>query len=327
MGLGFREAGYRIVAAVEHDRHAAQTYRANNSGVPVLEADVTKLSARTLRRFAPAMRKLDAILAGPPCQGYSAAGAREPSDPRNQMFRHVGRLASELKAKIVVFENVPGLLRVNGIGFLERILNSLRAHRYRAAAYLLTACDFGVPQNRRRYFIVGKHASLGGVVSAPNPTHRLRGNSTRAELPVTPTVLETLQNLPALAAGVTAEYYIHGDGSTLLNGSTMAHSERVVAKIELIKSGRGPISYRRLEGDLARTLVAGHRALPVHPTLHRTMSVREAARIQGFPDTYVFCGPKAEQPLQVANAVPPPVARALGLHLIGLLQKHPARDV
>jgi DNA (cytosine-5)-methyltransferase 1 len=328
MGLGFREAGYRIVAAVERDRHAAQTYRANNPGVPVLEADVTKLSGRMLRRFAPPIGKLDAILAGPPCQGYSAAGTREPSDPRNQMFRHVGRLASELRAKIVIFENVPGLRRVNGMGFLDRILKSLGAYRYRAAAHLLTASDFGVPQNRRRYFIVGKHASLGGVVSAPNPTHRLPGNSTRAERPVTPTVLDTLEDLPALAAGMNAEYYIRADGSTLLNGSTMAHSDKVLAKIELIRPGGGPISYRRLEGDLARTLVAGHRALPVHPTLHRTMSVREAARIQGFPDTYVFCGPKAEQPLQVANAVPPPVAKALGLQVIRHLQKlKPVRGV
>jgi DNA (cytosine-5)-methyltransferase 1 len=101
----------------------------------------------------------------------------------------------------------------------------------------------------------------------------------------------------------------------------MRHSDRVVAKIKQIKPGSGPISYRRLEGDLARTLVAGHRALPVHPTLHRTISVREAARLQGFPDSYAFCGPRAEQPLQIANAVPPPVAKALGRHLLPYLRE------
>ncbi len=326
MGSGFREAGFHMVVAVEQDRHAAQTYRANNPGVPVLEADVTKLTKGTLRQYVSGLGGLDVLLAGPPCQGYSAAGAREPADPRNQLFRHVSRLASELKPKVVIFENVPGLRRVNGTGFLGRILNSLRARGYQATAYLLTASDFGVPQNRRRYFILGRRADVREVIPAPDPTHRLPGDTGRNELPVTPTVLESLEDLPAFGPGVNAEYRALQDGSIVVNGSTMTHSARVVAKIKQIKSGGGPISYRRLEGDLARTLVAGHRALPVHPTLHRTMSVREAARLQGFPDGYVFCGPRAEQPLQVANAVPPPLARALGVHLIGHLRRlSPAR--
>lgn len=316
MGWGFRRAGYRMVVAVEQDRHAAQTYRANNPGVPVLEADVTKVTGLTLRRYVSGLDELAVLLAGPPCQGYSAAGPREPADPRNQMYRHVSRLASELKAKIVIFENVPGVRRVNGTGFLNRILSSLRARRYRATAYLLTASDFGVPQNRKRYFIFARHVEAGGAIPPPNATHRLPGNTTQGELPITPTVLETLQDLPRLGPGVHAEWRRLPNGSTVLNGSTMAHSDRVVAKIKQIKPGEGPISYRRLEGDLARTLVAGHRALPVHPTLHRTMSVREAARLQGFPDIYVFCGPRAEQPLQVANAVPPPLAQALGEYLL-----------
>src|SRR5262249_22240449 len=88
-----------------------------------------------------------------------------------------------------------------------------------------------------------------------------------------------------------------------------------------IAPGEGPISYRRLEMDVARTLVAGHRAMPVHPWLNRTISVREAARIQGFDDNYFFCGPRWEQPLQVANAVPPTVARAIASHLAGYLEQ------
>lgn len=321
MGWGFRQAGFKVAVAVEHDRHAAQTYRANNPGVPVLEADVTRLHAPALRRFAAGLGKTDVVLAGPPCQGYSAAGSRVPEDPRNQMFRHVSRIAHELSAKIVIFENVPGLRRVNGMGFLNRVIRSLGAHGYRATVQLLTASDFGVPQNRKRYFIVGKRPNLNGVAEPLHPTHRGPNESGPSELAVTPTVLQTLQGLPVLGPGENAEYFALADGSILLNGSTMAHSSKVVSKIEQIKPGRGPISYRRLEGDLARTLVAGHRALPVHPTQHRTMSVREAARIQGFPDTYVFCGPRAEQPLQVANAVPPPLAEAVAHHVMPHLRR------
>ncbi len=320
MALGFRETGYRIAVAVENDRHAAQTYRVNHPGVPVLEADVTKLTATALREYAPGAGEPKVLMAGPPCQGYSAAGSRNPEDPRNQMFRHVSRLASELDAAVVVFENVPGLRRVNGTGFLRRILSSLRARRYQAAAYLLNAADFGVPQNRQRYFVFARRGEGEFAMAAPSPTHRRPGANGDEHLPVTPTVIEALQGLPDFGPGVEAEWTAAPDGSLLLNASTMQHSERVITKIQAILPGRGPISYRRLERDLARTLVAGHRALPVHPVLDRTMSVREAARIQGFPDTYVFCGPRSEQPLQVANAVPPAVACAIGRHLLAFVQ-------
>jgi len=315
MGCGFRQAGYGTAVAVELERNAAQTYRLNHPGVPVLEADATKIDAKKLRGFIPGLKRVDVVLAGPPCQGYSAAGSRKPDDPRNQMFRHVSRLADQLDATVVVLENVPGLRRVNGIGFLNNILGSLRRRKYSAAAYLLNASHFGVPQNRQRFFIFASRNHSGVAIPAPDSTHRVPGTKDSSSLPVTPTVVEVLKGLPNLGPGVEAEWRLLRDGTRLVNGSTIRHSDRVVSKISAIPAGGGPISYRRLELDLARTLVAGHRALPVHPHLNRTMSVREAARIQGFPDTYVFCGPKAEQPLQVANAVPPPVARAIGHHL------------
>jgi DNA (cytosine-5)-methyltransferase 1 len=131
----------------------------------------------------------------------------------------------------------------------------------------------------------------------------------------TPTLTEVLSALPELPHSTDAEYLIH-DGRPYYNMSTMRHSQRVVDKIAKILPGGGPISYRRLESHEARTLIAGHRAMPVHPRLHRTISVREAAVIQGFPLDYVFCGPKAEQPLQVANAVPPPMAKAVAIHVL-----------
>ena len=319
MGSGFREAGYRVALAVEEDRNAAQTYRANNPGVPVLEADVAKLDAKVIRRIVPGLRRIDTLLAGPPCQGYSAAGLREPDDPRNQLFRHVGRLARELKARVVVLENVPGLRRVNGTGFLHRILCSLRAQGYSAAAYLLRAYDFGVSQDRKRYFILARRREDGTAPVQPEPAHRPPGDRKNTRLAKTPSLTAALRGLPRYGPGIEAEWRVLRGGRQLLNASTMQHSRRLVAKIRKIRSGKGPMSYRRLDRDLARTLVAGHRALPVHPDLNRTISVREAARIQGFPDTYVFCGPRAEQPLQVANAVPPPLAAAVAKHLLKYL--------
>lgn len=314
LGSGFRDGGWRVALAVEQDRDAAQTYRANNPGTPVIEDDVSELSADDIASLSRAL-KPHAVLAGPPCQGYSAAGLRNPEDPKNLLFEHVVRLADELGAQLVVLENVPGLHRVNGVGFVERILTALRKNRA-AERHELVAADYGVPQNRRRLFFLARRSDLGPAPTAPAPTHSPGGAD---GLPRTPRLDARLRGVLELPAGTAAEPLIPDDGSLIPNASTMAHSPAVIAKIAAIDPGQGPISYRRLESDTARTLVAGHRALPVHPWLDRTISVREAARIQGFRDDYVFCGPRANQPLQVANAVPPPVAKAVAEHLLDFL--------
>lgn len=299
---GFEQAGFRIALAVDGDRHAAQTYRANHPGVPVAEEDVADLTPARVRELGVGADRIDAVIAGPPCQGYSAAGKRLPDDEKNFLFRHVARLARDIAAQFVVMENVPGVQRVNGRRFVRRILDCLRYNGFSAGRHLLNAQDFGTPQRRRRYFFLARRRGAGPRPDAP----------TRTVQSHEPGLLrKRLEDLPELGAGEQAEYYPLPGGGFLLNGSTMRHSARVVRKIRKLKLGQGPISYRRLDEDAARTLIAGHRALPVHPWLHRTISVREAARIQGFRDDYVFCGPPSEQPLQVANAVPPSVACAV----------------
>ena len=302
LSKGFRREGFRIALAVDRDRHAAQTYRANHPGVPVIEEDVAALDAQRVRKLAIAAKDVDAIIAGPPCQGYSAAGNRVPEDQKNLLFRQVARLASELDAEFTVMENVPGMQRVNGQRFIRRILDCLRSYGFSAGRHLVNAQDFGVPQRRQRYFFLARKRGSGPRPTAPQPEVRSHQ----------PGLLrKQLEDLPDFEPGVEAEYYRLPDGRYLLNGSTMRHSAKVVRKISKIQPGEGPISYRRLDEDAARTLIAGHRAMPVHPWLDRTISVREAARIQGFRDDYVFCGPPSEQPLQVANAVPPAVGVAI----------------
>lgn len=318
LGSGFRREGYRVALAVEAERHAAQTYRLNNPGVPVIEAQITeKTRAAALRRYMPGTAKVDVLLAGPPCQGYSAAGARHPEDPQNRLFEHVARLARQLGVEYAVLENVPGVRRVNGHGFLDAIVNAFSDAGFSVAPHLLRASDFGVPQRRVRYFFLAHRGRKTNPVAKPPPTHRRHGEPVPSgvDLPETPTVLHLLNELPVLESGVNAERLFTSDGREFLNMSTMRHSEEVIRRISSFKSGEEPISYRRLGRVEARTIIAGHRALPVHPVEHRTISVREAAVIQGFPLDYFFCGPRAEQPLQVANAVPPPVAAAVARHL------------
>lgn len=257
------------------------------------------------------------MIAGPPCQGYSAAGKRQPGDAKNVLFRHVVKLAKSLNAEFVVMENVPGLQRVNGQKFKDRILSYMRKQGFSAGAELLDAQDFGTPQRRRRYFFLGREKGSGPRPAAPAASTTVRE----------PGLLrKKFEELPEIGPGENAEYRPLRDGTYLINGSTMNHSKAVIKKISKLKTGNGPISYRRLDNDAARTLIAGHRALPVHPWLHRTISVREAACIQGFRSDYVFCGPRSTQPLQVANAVPPDVAAAVARSVWERLEEEPETE-
>lgn len=334
LGEGFTRAGFHVAIAVEWDRPAAQTYRINHPGTVVVETDATAITAKQIAFLSPHAAAAEAIIGGPPCQGYSMAGKRKADDEKNVLYRAVIALAEEMKPRFVVIENVPGMRHVEGRSFVASINDALREAGYDSDAHLLRACDYGVPQLRRRMLFIAQRADAGPAPARPASTH-CPGNhcpqkcgkdnpGANCGRTPTPTVLDTLYDLPTLPAGQIAEYLELSDGSYLLNGSTMDHSQRVIDKIEGIAAGSGPISYRRLHDDIARTIVAGHRALPVHPVLHRTLSVREAARIQGFGDDHVFCGKRSQQPLQVANAVPPQLAEVVALTLLDACKGDPA---
>jgi DNA (cytosine-5)-methyltransferase 1 len=310
MGCGFREAGFRVGLAVERDRDAAQTYRFNHPGTVVLERDVRTLTPRLVRRIVGTQPV--AICAGPPCQSYSLAGKRKSRDPRHLLFRSVLALARALRPHFVVIENVVGIETPVGTrNFLEIIRKEL-GRLFLPEVRLLRAVDFGVPQERRRYFFIGRRRGIPEI-GVPRSTHKEDGAI--GKRPATPTVMESFRRLPHREHGQVKDWSVRRDGQVIWNVGTMYHSPKVVRKIRKIKGSEALLSYRRVSRRYAGTVVAGHRALPVHPTQHRTMSVREAAVLQGFEDDFIFLGSRSNQPLQVANAVPPPVAFAIAKRL------------
>ncbi|MDL4816935.1 DNA (cytosine-5-)-methyltransferase [Actinomadura opuntiae] len=328
LALGFERAGFRVAVAVEMDKDAAQTHRANHPGTVVLERDAREITADHLRAVAPSLGEVAAVIGGPPCQGYSVAGKRDPGDAKNALFKEQVRIASELEARFVVIENVLGMRNIKGVSFHHAVEDELRSKDYHPDHRVVKASSYGVPQLRSRIIftaqLVRKSKGHEPVVP-PGGYCGDRRPGCRCGRPFPPTVTDVLDRpgLLPLGPGVEAEYMMLRDGRVLLNGSTMNHGQKVIDKIAGIQPGKGPISYRRLHKDLARTIVAGHRALPVHPVLNRTISVREAARIQGFPDGYVFCGSRGKQPLQVANAVPPALGQAVAGELMRIIEERP----
>jgi len=314
LSAGFRRAGFTVVFAAEKERYAAQTYRLNHAGVPTFEVDVATLDGSTILSVAGLQRgQIDALLGGPPCQGYSQAGKRNPEDPANSLYREFVRLGEEVGARLLVMENVPGVRNVGGKAFVEDIEVDFRSRGFEPRHYLLNSADYGVPQKRRRILFLAAPATSPIVksLSAPPPTHAHDPSNEHDRLPSPPNVTTALSGLPVRRPGEGEEVSFWND-KPLFNHVAMRHSAKVVSRIKEIPSGGGAISYRRLHpAEPGRTIIAGHRALPVHPVEHRTITVREAARLQGFDDSFRFIGPRAEQPLQVANAVPPPLGEAI----------------
>lgn len=308
LAYGLRAAGFRIGLAVEIDHDAAQTYRLNHPGVRVLECDVQTLTASAVLSLLNGHRPT-LICAGPPCQSYSAAGPRSEDDPRHALYKQVIILAQDLQPLIVLIENVPGISRKIGSKSYKDIVEQDLRISFDVESHVLNATHYGVPQERKRVIFFAR-ARGDKEIGVPESSHAPSGG----DKPKTPTVRDVLKPLPIRRSNSQSDTCII-DGSLVRNLSTMAHSAQVVDKIRSIVPGSGPLSYRRLSQTFATTIIAGHRALPVHPTQHRTLSVREAAAIQGFPNSYSFIGPRSSQPLQVANAVPPPMAKAVGKHL------------
>ena len=324
---GFRRAGYRIAAALEGDRHAAQTFRLNFPGTPVWECDIRTVSRDQIVALTGIpVGELAVLCAGPPCQGYSDSGKRDIDDPQNLLFLEFARLAEALTPKVLLVENVEGLRRRSNATFEHRVLDalaSLRAEQrssYHVVHGLLDVATYGVPQRRRRMIYLAARHDLARFPELPLPTHGDEAGAARLPeggepnwlLPVE-TVGSAFADLPMLRSGEGADPLI-AEGRVVYNHRAMDHSQRVQDKINKLRPGVGPISYRRLAIDRpAHTVVAGHNALPVHPTIDRSITVREAARLQSFPDTFRFLGPRHSQALQVANAVPPQFSFALAL--------------
>jgi DNA (cytosine-5)-methyltransferase 1 len=180
LGSGFRQAGFRVLLAIEAERSAAQTYRLNNPGTIVVETEIDQTTTgNDLLSMVPGVNKVAALLAGPPCQGYSMAGWRRPDDPKNYLFQHVARIAGEVGVDVVAMENVPGMKNVGGRSFIDAVKDAFREAGLEADHQLLRASDFGVPQHRRRIFFLARRQGLPAI-GEPLATHLRHGEVRKA---------------------------------------------------------------------------------------------------------------------------------------------------
>ena len=293
LDIGLEQAGFETVACVDNDPESCKTLRHNRPGWHVFEGDI--------RQFKPE-GEFDVVVGGPPCQGFSTAGKGNPDDPRNFLWQEYFRIVESVRPQALLLENVSGMASQKNAHHLQAFIEQLGGLGYKVTFGILDAADFGVPQHRRRLIVL---AGLGWVPKLPVP------DPDRVRVTAREAIADLVRKTRAS------------------NHEPNSHAPHVVARWAKLKEGEVDPNYRRgrIYSDRpSPTIRAGggfgpkgdHLAgfhPPIHYSLPRQLTVRESARIQSFPDDWIFCGSKTAQGRQVGNAVPPSLAEAIGKEL------------
>lgn len=334
---GFQTAGFDVVAGVDSEERFAETFERNHDAT-FLEADLSETTGQeVLSMLSLRAGEIDVLVGGPPCQGFSLAGAKTtPGDERNFLLTQFIKAVYEIEPEWFVMENVPRVTTMEDGAVLSYLQSQFDKIGYSVSHDILNAVHFGVPQRRERAFFIG-HAD-GRTLSLPEGSYRESAEQQtlfdqQSEAPRT--VGDAISDLPALGPGESAGEYasepqgeyqelLRREAPELTNHRAPNHGENVIDRISRAEQGEC-VPYdswsqkRRLAVDEpAPTLLAGPRPTYhfAHPTEDRGLSVRERARLQSFPDHFAFHGPVAKQRQMTGNAVPPLVSEAIAERIL-----------
>jgi DNA (cytosine-5)-methyltransferase 1 len=357
--LGLEMSGFRTIVANEVHPDPCKTLRYNFPNVPVVEGSIRDLTGSDLLRAANYEGEIDLVAGGPPCQGFSTAGKKDPADPRNTLIGDFLRIVGELRPKAFMLENVTGLVTMHGGSLFEGVLAQIEALGYKYTWRIIFAPDYGLPQMRKRLVVLGSRD--GEPPTFPEPSHFKPGMPTPlfgGEPYVS--VSDALSDLPEIAeASVGIDYRTPPATSfqrlmrerpdlPIKNHQSSKHRPETMAYYALIPPGGTaldiPIELRNGKqgvqrwpnNGLSRTITTEPTDF-LHPSLNRVPTVRETARIQSFPDWFEFLGQRTtgnkmrrlgycSQTQQVGNAVPPLLAKAIGESLLNWLNAGSASE-
>lgn len=338
LSRGFMDAGYNVVLGVDFDEAALKTFKANHGNSDTLKIDL--FNHKNINEIEEFLNnkgiKIDVLVGGPPCQGFSLAGPRDKNDERNSLYTAMVEVAERLKPKAVILENVPGLLTLYDGKAAKRIIEDFENIGYGITPKILYGPDYGLPQIRKRVFFV---ALLGATsdFEFPKPIITDKNNYVTCE--------EAIGDLPALEneRGDEIQEYptepksdyqkmMRKNSDKIYNHIGTIHIKKTIDMISLVPEGKNfralPEKYRNMykyNEALTRyhskkpslTINTGHRS-HFHYKYNRIPTVRESARLQSFPDDFIFYGNKTQQYKQVGNAVPP----LLGYHIANKLKEY-----
>ena len=324
--IALKNSGFNVLMANEIDPTFSKTHKYNFPEIPLIQKDIKELTAEEIESVLQG-ESVDLIVGGPPCQGFSVFGKRRfvntkgynpKEDPRNHLVYEFIRVVSILRPKFFFMENVKGFTNLDGGLFVEEVKNQFRTLGYDSIwCEIVCAADYGVPQERYRMFMIGNR--LGIEYAPPEKSHFPIGSGKTPEYSTVGSAIMDLvgkendfpNHIPLAHKPIVAARYAYVKEGCKLNVDDLP-PELAVATRRDAKTGK-VANYSHVFKRLDRnrpsiTMVPGHNAFPIHPTLNRTLTAREAARIQTFPDTHIFFGTRQQQCIQVGNAVPPKMA-------------------
>jgi DNA (cytosine-5)-methyltransferase 1 len=302
--LGYRNAGGKVLLAVEWDDNACATYRLNFPDTPLFHGDIGKLTVgEVLERTSLRVGELDLFDGSPPCQGFSLAGRRSMGDDRNQLFREYVRLLKGLQPKAFVMENVAGMVRGNMRFIFTDILQELRESGYRVKARVLNAKFFGVPQSRERIIFIGVRSDLG--IEPSHPVGNLKVVSAAASLKDVPVNPE--EHAMLLVAG--KKYAAYESWPLLKPGEKRTDLG--------LKNGYSCVKV--YPDRPCPTVTKNDGNITMHGLMHwseqRRFTVAEYKRFQSFPDDFQFAGSYSNAVQRIGNSVPPRFMQRIAEHI------------
>lgn len=329
LSLGFEMAGFRGILAIDNWKDALTTYAYNRKETKILCEDLTTLDPFIIKKEYN-ISDVDVIIGGPPCQGFSVAGKRLIEDERNKLYKSFVNFVNCFRPRAFVMENVPNILNIgNGI-VKDSIIKEFENLGYTVNVQVLTASNYGVPQNRRRAVFVG--LADGIEFPFPEPYKMEKVTSFEALSDLTEDSLADGSPYPTEPT-CYFQHYVRQNSNGVYNHETTLHNDKTKEIIAMVPDGGNyknlPIEFqqtRKVHIAWTRlcstkpsiTIDTGHRH-HFHYKWNRIPTVRESARIQSFPDNYIFLCSKTSQYKQVGNAVPPLMAKAIALQLSKIL--------
>jgi len=305
MSLGFSKAGFTNVFSVEFDKQIANTYKENFPSHNLYVGDIKELSNFKIMSSLTKNKEIDVVIGGPPCQGFSMAGNIGRTfidDERNQLFKEFVRVVSVVNPKVFVMENVSRMATHNNGQTIKEIINEFKKLEYKVNYNILQTADYGIPQKRQRIFIVGIKKT--GKFNFPKKQKEFMS------------IKEAIKDLPKLESGETSD---------IPNHNAMNHSVQMLHKMSYIPDGGNrdsiPENIRPKSGDARKYIrydskkpavtITGDNRKIFHYSQNRALTSRELARIQTFPDDFVFYGNSGSIQQQIGNAVPPKLAELI----------------
>lgn len=325
LSCGMELAGLTCVLGIEMDKHAANTFALNHKSAQTYCGDIRKLSKEQLEATLQG-QKIDAVIGGPPCQGFSTVGKGDPNDIRNTLFRQFVRIVTLTSPTFIVIENVTGILALKNEKTLRAIFKEFHSMGYHLKVQVMSAENYGVPEKRRRTIIIG--SKLDCEISFPTPLKNevTVGDAFNDLHASDGTIYNHDEELARVKSQIDLQRLKHipeGKGIRYREDEENYLPEKLKLGIDWdqIPEGRfRQTKLQRLDRQRPSPTIMTHRHSYYHPQKHRYLTQREAARLQSFPNDFIFTGPLSAQWRQIGNAVPPLLGKAIGGAIIKMWQ-------